>query len=146
MLVALPYQVYLLTGSTLLVGMLAFVELVPLLTLTLVGGALADAVDRRRLLIWTQLGMAVVGVGLVVNAAVSPTSLIVIPASAGPATDVKLPETLSSTIAAGTLSSGRRRGVIERIPPTPRQKNEAAKKPSTKQAVTEGWLTAAFTT
>jgi MFS family permease len=68
-LVALPYQVYLLTGSTLLVGMLAFVELVPLLTLTLVGGALADAVDRRRLLIWTQLGMAAVGVGLVVNSA-----------------------------------------------------------------------------
>ena len=31
-----------------------------LLTLTLVGGALADAVDRRRLLIWTQLGMAAV--------------------------------------------------------------------------------------
>lgn len=69
MLVALPYQVYLLTGSTFLVGMLAFVELVPLLTLTLVGGALADAVDRRRLLIWTQLGMAAVGVGLVVNSA-----------------------------------------------------------------------------
>ena len=69
MLVALPYQVYLLSGSTFLVGMLAFVELVPLLTLTLVGGALADAVDRRRLLIWTQLGMAAVGVGLVVNAA-----------------------------------------------------------------------------
>ena len=39
------------------------------MTLTLVGGALADAVDRRRLLIWTQLGMAVTGVGLVVNAA-----------------------------------------------------------------------------
>jgi MFS family permease len=74
-LVALPYQVYLLTGSTLLVGMLAFVELVPLLTLTLVGGALADAVDRRRLLIWTQLGMAVVGVGLVVNAALDHPSV-----------------------------------------------------------------------
>ena len=40
------------------------------MTLTLVGGALADAVDRRRLLIWTQVGMAVTGVGLVVNAAI----------------------------------------------------------------------------
>jgi MFS family permease len=74
-LVALPYQVYQLTGSTLLVGMLALVELVPLLTLTLVGGALADAVDRRRLLIWTQLGMAVVGVALVVNAALGHPSV-----------------------------------------------------------------------
>jgi MFS family permease len=39
------------------------------LTLTLVGGALADALDRRRLLIVTQLGMAAVGAGLLVNAA-----------------------------------------------------------------------------
>jgi len=46
------------------------VELVPLVTLTLVGGALADALDRRRLLIVTQLGMFVVGIGLLVNAAV----------------------------------------------------------------------------
>jgi MFS family permease len=46
-----------------------FVELVPLVTLTLVGGALADALDRRRLLVWTQAGMALVGVGLLVNAA-----------------------------------------------------------------------------
>jgi MFS family permease len=47
------------------------VELVPLVTLTLVGGALADALDRRRLLLWTQAGMAVVGGGLVANAAVA---------------------------------------------------------------------------
>jgi len=40
-------------------------------TLTLIGGALADALDRRRLLIWTQLGMAVVGIGLLVNAALA---------------------------------------------------------------------------
>jgi nitrate/nitrite transporter NarK len=53
------------------VGALALVELVPLVTLTLLGGALADALDRRRLLIWTQIGMAVTGVGLVVNAAVA---------------------------------------------------------------------------
>jgi MFS family permease len=67
--VALLYQVFQLTDSTLAVAALSFVELVPLVTLTLLGGALADAVDRRRLLLWTQLGMALVGVGLVVNAA-----------------------------------------------------------------------------
>ena len=69
--VALPFQIYQLTGSTLAVAALSFVELVPLVTLTLLGGALADALDRRRLLIWTQVGMAVTGVGLVVNAAVA---------------------------------------------------------------------------
>src|SRR5207253_1028735 len=67
--VALPYQVYLLAGSTLAVAAISFVELVPLLTLTLVGGALADALDRRRLLLVTQAGMAATGVGLVVNSA-----------------------------------------------------------------------------
>jgi MFS family permease len=67
--VALLYQVFQLTDSTLAVAALSFVELVPLVTLTLLGGALADAVDRRRLLLWTQLGMAAVGILLVVNAA-----------------------------------------------------------------------------
>jgi MFS family permease len=67
--VAIPYQVYVLTGSTLAVAAISFVELVPLLTLTLVGGALADALDRRRLLLVTQAGMALTGVGLVVNSA-----------------------------------------------------------------------------
>jgi MFS family permease len=67
--VAVPYQVYLLTGSTLAVAAISFVELLPLLTLTLVGGALADALDRRRLMLVTQAGMAATGVGLVVNAA-----------------------------------------------------------------------------
>jgi MFS family permease len=56
--VALPFQLYLLTGSPLAIGLLAVVQLVPLLTVTLVGGALADALDRRRLLIATQILLA----------------------------------------------------------------------------------------
>jgi MFS family permease len=69
MFVALPFQIFQLTGSTLAVAVLSLVELMPLLTLTLVGGALADAVDRRRLLIWTQTGMALSGALLLTNAA-----------------------------------------------------------------------------
>jgi MFS family permease len=69
--VALPYQVYVLTGSTFAVGAIALVELVPLLTLTFVGGAAADALDRRRLLVWTESGMALSVAGLVVNAALA---------------------------------------------------------------------------
>jgi MFS family permease len=67
--VALPYQVYTLTGSTFAVGAIALVELIPLLTLTFIGGAAADALDRRRVLIWTELGTAASVAGLVVNAA-----------------------------------------------------------------------------
>lgn len=67
--VALPYQVYQLTKSTFAVGAIALVELVPLLTLTFIGGAAADALDRRRLLVWTEAGTLASVSGLVVNAA-----------------------------------------------------------------------------
>ena len=57
--VALPYQMYTLTHSSLAVGLLGLAELGPLLLTAFVGGALADAVDRRRLVIATDVGLAV---------------------------------------------------------------------------------------
>jgi MFS family permease len=69
--VAIPYQLYQLTHSTVQVGLLAFADLVPLLTLALVGGAIADAVDRRRLLLVTEVGLALVSLALAGNAALS---------------------------------------------------------------------------
>jgi MFS family permease len=66
--VAAPFQLYELTHSTLQVGLLSITELVPLLTLTIVGGAIADAIDRRRLLLWTEALLALVSVGLALNA------------------------------------------------------------------------------
>jgi len=50
-LVAVPYQVYLLTHSSLAVGMIGLVQVVPVLIVGLYAGALADRVDRRRLLL-----------------------------------------------------------------------------------------------
>ena len=46
--VAIPFQLYDETGSTLLVGLLGLAALVPLLVVPIYGGAVADAVDRRR--------------------------------------------------------------------------------------------------
>jgi MFS family permease len=57
--VAIPVQMYQLTHSTLQVGLLGIADLVPLLIVPIVGGAVADVVDRRRLLlvsVWTALG------------------------------------------------------------------------------------------
>jgi MFS family permease len=68
-LVAIPVQVYDLTGSTVAVGLLGVAEFVPILALALVGGALADAFDRRRLVMLAEAGAIVVVAGLVVNAA-----------------------------------------------------------------------------
>jgi MFS family permease len=56
-LVALPFQLYLLTRSALLVGLLGAVEVVPLVSMSLLGGAIADRMDRRRLLLLTQIGL-----------------------------------------------------------------------------------------
>jgi MFS family permease len=58
--VAVPYQVYELTGSTALVGLLGLASLIPLLVVPLVGGAIADALDRRTVVFATEIGMAAI--------------------------------------------------------------------------------------
>ena len=55
-LVAIPVQMYDLTGSTVAVGLVGAAQFVPILALALLGGALADAFDRRRLMIAAELG------------------------------------------------------------------------------------------
>ena len=64
-MVAVPVQLYELTGSTVAVGLLGVAEFVPILVLALVGGALADAFDRRRLVMLAEVGAIVVVGGLV---------------------------------------------------------------------------------
>jgi MFS family permease len=66
--VAVPFQVYTLTGSNFAVGAIGLVELVPLVVFGLYGGALADHVDRRRLLVLTGVAQAVLTGVLAVNA------------------------------------------------------------------------------
>jgi MFS family permease len=69
--VAVPYQLFQLTHSTLYVGLLYLTTLVPLLVAPIVGGAVADAVDRRRLLLYSEVGFALVSVALAVNASLA---------------------------------------------------------------------------
>ncbi len=56
-LVALPFQVYERTGSAFLTGLLGAAELGPIVVMGLWGGALADRMDRRTLLLWVQVGL-----------------------------------------------------------------------------------------
>ena len=69
--VALPYQVYRLTESSFAVGLLGVAELVPLLATAFIGGALADWMDRRRIVLATDVGLAL-GCGLLTLNAVLP--------------------------------------------------------------------------
>ncbi|MEO6792618.1 MAG: MFS transporter [Mycobacterium sp.] len=55
---AVPVQIYALTGSSAYVGLAGLFALVPLVVFGLLGGAWADAMDRRTLLIITTCGLA----------------------------------------------------------------------------------------
>ena len=103
--VAVPFQVYELTRSSLVVGLVSLAELIPILLMSFVGGALADAVDRRRMVRITQVSACVVVAILVVNAALPHPQLwvlfVVVIAAAGvdalerPSLDALVPRIVS---------------------------------------------------
>jgi MFS family permease len=66
--VAVPYQLYALTGSALQVGLLSICDAVPLLAFAAVGATVADRFDRRKIVLWTDLGLMAVAALLAVNA------------------------------------------------------------------------------
>ncbi|HTQ88574.1 MAG TPA: MFS transporter [Streptosporangiaceae bacterium] len=85
--VAVPYQVYQLTRSSLVVGLVSVTQLFPLIAGSLLGGSVVDAMDRRRLLMIAQVLMAACSAGLAVNADLDPSGpslwpLFVLPALA----------------------------------------------------------------
>ncbi|MGO9954470.1 MAG: MFS transporter [Solirubrobacteraceae bacterium] len=82
-LVALPYQLYVETHSPLLVGLLGAVELAPLVVMALVGGAIADRMDRRILLLGSQIGVGAVAGALAAVALAGTPAVIVLYALGG---------------------------------------------------------------
>jgi MFS family permease len=116
---AVPYQVYELTRSSLAVGMLGVVQLVPLVVFALWGGAYADAMDRRKLVIASELLLTGASAALVVNSMLPrPTTWLLFAVAAvvsvvngfhRPALQAMTPklvdrEDLTSVAALGTLS------------------------------------------
>jgi predicted MFS family arabinose efflux permease len=83
-MVAVAYQVYALTRSSLAVGLVSLAQVVPLIAGALLGGSLADAADRRRVLLVAQVLTLLCSAGLAVNADTGPTlwPLFVLPAVA----------------------------------------------------------------
>jgi MFS family permease len=66
--VVLPWQMYQLTKSNFAVGMLGVAEFLPMLVMAFVGGALADYIDRRRLIVVAEIGLTICCGLLVANA------------------------------------------------------------------------------
>jgi MFS family permease len=65
---AVALQVYTLTHSTVAVGAVGLAMGIPAVTLGLLGGTLIDAVDRRKLVLWTSSLLTLVSVALAVQA------------------------------------------------------------------------------
>ncbi len=66
--IVVPVQMYQLTESSLYVGLLGVAEFVPMFFLAFVGGALADSVDRRKMLRLTEIGQTITVAILLINA------------------------------------------------------------------------------
>ncbi|MBS1808122.1 MAG: MFS transporter [Acidobacteria bacterium] len=64
----LPWQMYQITKSSFAVGMIGVTEFLPMFIFAFIGGALADAIDRRRLIIITEVAMTLCVGGWLVNA------------------------------------------------------------------------------
>jgi MFS family permease len=65
--VVLPWQMFQLTKSSAMVGYIFLAEFVPMFCLAFVGGALADFLDKRKILRYTELGQTLVTAILLVN-------------------------------------------------------------------------------
>lgn len=73
--VAVPAQLYAITGSSAYVGLTGIFGLVPLIVFGLWGGALADHLDRRRLLVVSTIGLIATSAAFWVQAAVGMTDV-----------------------------------------------------------------------
>ncbi len=81
--VAVPYQVYTITHSSLYVGLVSLAQLFPLIFGSLFGGSVVDSVDRRRLLLVVESLAALSSAALALNADFGPAlwPLFVFPAA-----------------------------------------------------------------
>src|SRR5207302_375338 len=123
--VGIPYQVFRLTHSSLAVGMLGAAELACLLSSAFVGGALADATDRRRLVLGTEAALALCSTALLVNAALArPRTwllFVVAGAMAGlngiqrPALQALIPRLVDAHELASTAAIGSLQGTVAMI-------------------------------
>lgn len=74
--VAVPYQVYQLTKDNWYVGALGIVQLLPIVFFGIIGGAIADRFNRRKLIIYSEIAMALIIFGLFLNSLLEQPSII----------------------------------------------------------------------
>jgi MFS family permease len=121
-LVALPTQIFLLSHSAALVGLLGAFELGPMIVASLLGGAIADRIDRRKVLIAAQVGVILTAAALgVVTLAGHPSALVIM--------------TIGGLLAgSSSLDSVTRAAIVPRVVPARRLRSALAFSYGTYQA------------
>lgn len=76
--VAVPYQIKELTGSYIAVGLIAVFQVVPLIFFGLYGGSIADRYDRKKVVLWCELGFLSLVTALMVNSLSASPSIWII--------------------------------------------------------------------
>lgn len=74
--VAASYQIFQLTGSTAAVGLLSLAEIIPLIAFSIIGGGIADRVDRKVVVARAQIGLIAASAGLAFVSLASDPSLL----------------------------------------------------------------------
>ena len=123
--VAFPYQVYQLTHSVLLVGALGVLEFAAILAFAFVGGALADARDRRAMVLLSEAALMACSLALAGNAALAhpqvwllfvvATAWGVLDALQRPSLDAMLPRLVEKNELAAAAALGSIRGTLGQI-------------------------------
>jgi len=123
--VAFPYQVYALTHSVLLVGVLGVLEFGAILVFAFLGGALADARDRRAMVLLTEAALMACSLVLAGNAALPQPQLWllfvitmawgVLDAIQRPSLDAMLPRLVEKHELAAAANLGSIRGTLGQI-------------------------------
>ncbi len=76
--VAIPYQVFSITHSSLQVGAISLAQLFPFIAGALLAGPLGDSLDRRRIMLWSAVALSLTSGALAFNASASHPSLLAI--------------------------------------------------------------------
>ncbi|MCM0607364.1 MAG: MFS transporter [Xanthomonadaceae bacterium] len=76
--VAIPYQMFQLTQSSAMVGAIGIAQLIPTVVFGILGGSVADSMDRRKLLLYSELFLGVAVIGLAINAMIPQPSIAAI--------------------------------------------------------------------
>lgn len=82
-LVAMPFQIKILTDSYIAVGLMGAVELIPLIIFGLYGGVLADSIDRKKMVLFSEAAALVMTSILLINSLLPNPHIVLLYVVAG---------------------------------------------------------------